>query len=314
MTDTGYVYILINPSMDNLVKIGKTNRDPELRAKELSSTTGVPTPFIVVYECYFEECSNAEKFVHTDLENKGYRVSLNREFFEIPVKDAIDSVIKAKTHFEQLEHSNQYFSFNEEDIFSSDNEDDFLENLDYSEKTQEPWEEMFDLAETYYYGLGDEIVDYEEALIYYLKAIKLGGIQGYKKIGIMYSDGEGVNVNKKKAFQYFKEGAKKGDIECYSEIAKLFSDQNNIDNSLKSWKKYFELSKEVNYIYVMHYLNFIKTNNLKLNYVDKIKPVLDPLIDWTLDVIDTMLNTENEYLIPYYEDALKYYQEIKQLI
>ena len=99
MNDNGYVYVLMNPSMQNLVKIGKTKREPEERAKELSSTTGVPTPFVVVYNCYFESCSNAESFIHKYLEHKGFRVSSNREFFEIPIKDAIDSVLKAKEHF-----------------------------------------------------------------------------------------------------------------------------------------------------------------------------------------------------------------------
>ena len=84
MNDHGYVYVLMNPSMQNLVKIGKTVREPEERAKELSSTTGVPTPFVVVYNCYFKSCTEAESFVHSFLENKGFRVSTKREFFEYP--------------------------------------------------------------------------------------------------------------------------------------------------------------------------------------------------------------------------------------
>ena len=83
MNDNGYVYVLMNPSMQNLVKIGKTKREPEERAKELSSTTGIPTPFVVVYSCYFESCSEVEYFIHKYLETEGFRVSSNREFFEI---------------------------------------------------------------------------------------------------------------------------------------------------------------------------------------------------------------------------------------
>ena len=43
MSNSGYIYVLINNSMENLVKVGKTSRDAESRAKELSSVTGVPT-------------------------------------------------------------------------------------------------------------------------------------------------------------------------------------------------------------------------------------------------------------------------------
>ena len=43
----GYIYVLINPSMEDVVKIGKTERDPKNRAAELSSVSGVPEKFIV---------------------------------------------------------------------------------------------------------------------------------------------------------------------------------------------------------------------------------------------------------------------------
>ena len=316
MLDNGYVYVLMNPSMDNLVKIGKTTREPEERAKELSSTTGVPTPFVVVYDCYFESCSEAEIFVHTYLENKGFRVSSNREFFEIPIKDAIDSIMKAKEHFGKFETTNQHQDFDEEGIFSSNSEDDFLDDLDYKEEeivVKEPWEELFYMAETYYYGHDDEIVDYEEAMIYYLKAIKLGSIEAYNRIGIMYERGEGVRENHKKAFQYFKEGAKKDDIKCYAEMAKLFSNQDNIDNALKSWKKYFELSNVIDYIYTFSYIKFIQRNNLDIKYIDKIQTVIDKIIDWTSSDIEKMIGTENEDLIPYYKDDIVYFQKIKGL-
>ena len=60
----GYVYVMINPSYEGLVKIGKTTKDPEERAKELSSATGVATPFIVVYKRVFNDCSIAESLIH----------------------------------------------------------------------------------------------------------------------------------------------------------------------------------------------------------------------------------------------------------
>ncbi len=38
----GYIYIISNPSMPGLVKIGRTSRDPQTRLRELNSATGVP--------------------------------------------------------------------------------------------------------------------------------------------------------------------------------------------------------------------------------------------------------------------------------
>jgi len=88
----GYVYVMTNSSIEGQVKIGKTTRDPYERAKELSSATGVPTPFVVVFYKPFKDCHFAEKTIHQYLEKKGYRVNNNREFFSMSIPEAIDVV------------------------------------------------------------------------------------------------------------------------------------------------------------------------------------------------------------------------------
>lgn len=88
----GYVYVMINPSLPNLVKIGKTSREPNERAKELSSATGVPTPFILVYYKPFRDCHLAESVIHHFFEKKGARVNGNREFFQVSTNEAIDLI------------------------------------------------------------------------------------------------------------------------------------------------------------------------------------------------------------------------------
>lgn len=91
-TTEGYVYVMTNSSIEGQVKIGKTTRDPYERAKELSSATGVPTPFVVVFYKPFKDCHFAEKTIHQYLEKKGYRVNNNREFFSMSIPEAIDVV------------------------------------------------------------------------------------------------------------------------------------------------------------------------------------------------------------------------------
>ena len=93
----GFVYVLFNPSVEGLVKIGKTAKDPEERAKELSTATGVPTPFIVVYKAFFQDCASAEAFVHTQLIDK--RLSSNKEFFRTTTTDAVNAIIQAERRF-----------------------------------------------------------------------------------------------------------------------------------------------------------------------------------------------------------------------
>lgn len=87
----GYVYILINASLQqDMLKIGKTTRNPAERAKELSIATGVPSEYYVAYEEYVPDCDEAEKMVHDKLSI--FRVSDNREFFKLNLKDAIAAV------------------------------------------------------------------------------------------------------------------------------------------------------------------------------------------------------------------------------
>ena len=88
----GYVYVMINPSLPNLVKIGKTSCEPNERAKELSSATGVPTPFILAYYKPFRDCHLAELVIHHYFEEKGTRVNGNREFFQVSTNEAIDLI------------------------------------------------------------------------------------------------------------------------------------------------------------------------------------------------------------------------------
>ncbi|MEM7600387.1 MAG: GIY-YIG nuclease family protein [Verrucomicrobiota bacterium] len=84
----GYIYILQNPSLsESHLKIGRTERDPEQRAAEISGSTGVPTPFEVVWWSESVDCHLAETLLHHEL--APYRTNTTREFFDLELKDAI---------------------------------------------------------------------------------------------------------------------------------------------------------------------------------------------------------------------------------
>jgi hypothetical protein len=79
MSSHGFVYLLMNPYMPDVVKIGCTERSPHLRADELSKPTGAPAPFEVV--CYIEvaDFQYVERKFHEWF--KAWRITPNREFF-----------------------------------------------------------------------------------------------------------------------------------------------------------------------------------------------------------------------------------------
>jgi hypothetical protein len=85
----GYVYVLTNPAMPGLVKIGKTTRSVEGRAQELYQT-GVPVPFEVAHSVHSPDCAKLEADIHGCLPD--LRVNGSREFFNMPVSDAVDFV------------------------------------------------------------------------------------------------------------------------------------------------------------------------------------------------------------------------------
>jgi hypothetical protein len=82
----GYIYILSNPSMPGLLKIGKTTRSALLRAAELSGGSGVPTPFVVEFELLVSDCDTVENEIHARVANM--RIGLDREFFRIGLSEA----------------------------------------------------------------------------------------------------------------------------------------------------------------------------------------------------------------------------------
>lgn len=82
----GIIYVLTNPAMPDMVKIGKTGRDILVRLKDLYST-GVPLPFECAYAAKVNEVDKWEKAFHTAF--GPYRVNPNREFFSINPEQAV---------------------------------------------------------------------------------------------------------------------------------------------------------------------------------------------------------------------------------
>lgn len=75
----GYVYVLSNPRMPGLLKIGHTGRCVEERVQELNSATGVPAPFLI--EAYFPSMQPQEHEAEIYHRLLTHRIG-DREFFD----------------------------------------------------------------------------------------------------------------------------------------------------------------------------------------------------------------------------------------
>jgi hypothetical protein len=92
-TARGRVYVLIDPAMPGLVKIGWTAGTSEERAQQLSAVTGVAASFAVAYDEAVADPIEAEKRIHQEL--IGFRYNRNREFFKISVNFGKDPTLSA---------------------------------------------------------------------------------------------------------------------------------------------------------------------------------------------------------------------------
>src|SRR6266705_5991916 len=79
----GWVYLIANKSMPGKAKIGFTFDDPRERDNQLSSSTGVPSPFVVIYAVKTPNPAELEDEIHHQLQAR--RVVSNREFFSTAI-------------------------------------------------------------------------------------------------------------------------------------------------------------------------------------------------------------------------------------
>lgn len=83
----GFIYIMSNPAFPDLLKIGKSKKDPTTdRVSELNQT-GVPEPFKVEYYAFVEDEDYLEQAVHRYFDAQ--RPNKSREFFTVDCGEAI---------------------------------------------------------------------------------------------------------------------------------------------------------------------------------------------------------------------------------
>ncbi|MFL6282881.1 MAG: GIY-YIG nuclease family protein [Pyrinomonadaceae bacterium] len=220
MSNRGFIYILINPSLAGLLKIGKTTRSPESRADELSKATGVPTPFIVAFDEEFDDCDTAERYIHMLLQEKGHRVAANREFFNIPLKEAIKTLLRAK-----------------DALGSHEIQPDSA--AEAKRHCGELWGDIVDDAKAYLYGLGETLIDVKQALKLFRQAATIGSPEAHIMLAKLHLDGTGCERSVDKALDYLKGAVGLKYLAAYAPMAKLYFETGQYGNAGKCWKKYF---------------------------------------------------------------------------
>ena len=107
----GFIYVLSNPELSGLLKIGKTSEDPKNRSDDLYST-GLPAPFKLEYMAFCDDMDALELRVHEKL--AGHRPNLDREFFKISRLSAVNTIRNESKQFGGLLFEEKNFTNAEE--------------------------------------------------------------------------------------------------------------------------------------------------------------------------------------------------------
>jgi len=110
--NAGFIYIFSKSDQDGLIKVGKTNKNPMLRAEQLSKQTASSGVFKV--EWYFEvpNIDIAENIVHFKLKEYHY----NKEYFKIPLNEAKILLTKELIIFFKLENAKTHVFWEDNNI------------------------------------------------------------------------------------------------------------------------------------------------------------------------------------------------------
>jgi len=109
--DSGYVYILTNPSFRrDWVKIGMTERPVNTRSKELDNTA-VPLPFEIYATLKTQHRRKIEHLLHGFIDDIAprKRIRKTREFFNISPESALRLLVRAAEVFDEESYIDEVF-------------------------------------------------------------------------------------------------------------------------------------------------------------------------------------------------------------
>lgn len=231
----GYVYILSNPTMPGLCKVGKTTRSPSSRAAELSSATGVASPFVLVYEQPVTDVDAAESWAHQTMAARGWRHAGNREFFTAPLHEIVAVVFQAASMV-PLKTGVQpaLDSAGVQPVLDSSDE---LENWDdYLTEGQK----LHLLGMETMTGAGGTLADRKRGFSLMRQAADLGEVGACVFAGSVLLKGAcDIPKDLPQAFRYLLAAVEAGDVASHALLAQVFTENGQLNESTKHWQAYF---------------------------------------------------------------------------
>lgn len=291
----GFVYILVNPSLKkNLLKIGRTTRDPEVRSDELSKGTGIPLSYYVAYSEQTADCETAEAQIHKNL--ACCRVNGSREFFVISLKEAIkevsnvcesieltDDLLKLADRFQSQEQQEKaipywqkaadrgsaeaHFQLYQMHIEGWGGLEDFEVGLSCLKKAANQGYPKAQLELAKYYA--EEIIggeQYAERAVYWGKlAVENGNYKGAIIIGNMLAvERQGINKDEKEALRWFKLAAEHGDTYAKYQVGVSYEGGLGVDRDIDEAIKWYILAAKAGDVHAKKRLDILRVTEQSL--------------------------------------------------
>lgn len=253
----GYVYAFSNESMPGLIKIGMTERTPEIRLSEanLSDEFKPPTPYVIEIYKKVTNCKETEQIIHALLYDK--RVNSNREFFKISIEELKNIFMGIDENSETKNEEKEYIENKKDKLISKINNDifDVLR--------------IFGINTIHFNGSSIEINHEEKQYNYeYHSSDNLVHI-----INIILSVESHVFGNDMLEFyssHYIKQ--KEGSMVCYHDIISHFMNWTINSIPMDKYHKYYKKTHGYNYTYFKNLKEYLSTiykyDSVKQSWID----------------------------------------------
>lgn len=187
------------------------------------------------------------------------------------------------------------------------------------------WDNAEAIAEEFYYGIGFDFEDHENALEKYIEAYYLGSPTAPFKIGRIYMDDNCVKSDNDLAIKYFKLGIERSDDRCLVPLGSLYVDT-NIEKCIELFSDYLksdgiktklhhsDVDVEINVSTIFHTIFLHKKENSHDDIMDKdfldiynlLTPYKSYIINNITHDIEYLNKGEDDSLIEIYENRLGY--------
>ncbi len=217
----GYVYVLFNSAAPETVKVGRTYKQPEVRAGEISAATGVLGKWHAIYYRQFSDCDAAERIAHAKLDVRGSRHRHRTELFEVSPKVAIDCIMTIPEMAMSAQPS------------LPDDNDPILDTASDADR-------LLAAGDRFLFGLDDELEDVEAAVDRYEKAAKIGSAKAHERLGQIWLRGpSGRKPDPDKALEAFKDAERLGSTTSLLWMSRAWLKKRHSENARKCITRYF---------------------------------------------------------------------------